>query len=107
MGNKNRLNYTQFTEKINKEEFINYYSNHNIFITAEYYNTIPKVISQYCKSIGYKKDKIEETIQEINKNTLKIFYLSHTYQETLNYFGLTPYKLSKLLKFYNIFKYIR
>lgn len=35
MGNKTRLNYTQFTEKINKEEFINYYSNHNIFITKD------------------------------------------------------------------------
>ena len=107
MGNKTRLNYTQFTEKISKEEFINYYSNHNIFITAEYYNTIPRVISQYCKNIGYKKDKIKETIQKIDKDTLKNFYLNHTYQETLNHFNLTPYKLSKLLKFYNIFKCIK
>ena len=54
-----------------------------------------------------KKDKIKETIQKIDKDTLKNFYLNHTYQETLNHFNLTPYKLSKLLKLYNIFKYTK
>ena len=104
MGNKIRLNYTQFTEKISKEEFINYYSNHNIFITAEYYNTIPKVISQYCKNIGYKKDKIKESTELINKEELQNYYSFHTYQETLTHFNLTPYLLSRMIKLYNINK---
>ena len=104
MGNKTRLNYTQFTEKISKEEFINYYSNHNIFITANYYNTIPQVIIDYCKNIGYKKDKVKENIESIDREIIQNYYSSHTYKETLTYFNLTPYILSKIIKFYNIRK---
>lgn len=101
---KNRLNYKQFINIINKEEFIKYYSTHNIFITANYYNTIPQVIINYCKNIGYKKDKVRESIELINKEEIQNYYSSHTYQETLIHFNLTPYLLSRMLKLYNINK---
>ena len=105
MKNKNRLNYNQFINIIDKEVFIKYYSSHNVFDTADYYNTIPQNIIKYCKEINYKKDKIKETLENINKDTLKAYYNLHTFQETLKYFNLTPYRLTKILKIYNIKKY--
>ena len=105
MKNKNRLNYNQFINVIDKESFIKYYSSHNVFDTANYYNTIPQNIIKYCKEINYKKDKIKETLEKINKDVLKDYYNFYTFQETLKFFNLNNYRLIKILKFYNIKKY--
>lgn len=62
-------------DNINKEDFIYYYSNHNIKDTASYYNTSVNYITQYCKEIKFTKDstsinnqkKISRSIYEENR----------------------------------------
>ena len=51
------MTYEQFINNIDKEEFLNYYRNHNIHQTASYYKICEDFISKYCKEIGYIKSK--------------------------------------------------
>ena len=104
---ENKLkNLDYMLNNINKENFINYYNNHNIWNTAEYYNTSPSVISQYCKTIGYTKDITGETKKEISKEELYSYYIEkdHTIPETATYFNMTTYMITKLKNEYGIQK---
>lgn len=104
MKKGSRLTYNQLLEIIDKEEFLRYYSNHNIFDTAAYYNTIPQNITKYCREINYQKDKILNFENTVSKNELQNYYSNHTYKETLDHFNITVYILNKLIKFYKINK---
>lgn len=77
---KNKL--TEILNSLNKEEFIDYYINHNIIETAKHYKLSKDRITQICKEIGFKKDKkqISEQIRktkELNYNNLKNLYISN------------------------------
>lgn len=104
--NKKRINYENFKNGINKEEFLKYYSSHNIFTTASSYNTNPQNIIRYCKEINYVKDKIAELQNIIKPQDIISYYIeqNHSYRDTLNYFNLNHYSLNKLLKIYKITK---
>ena len=58
-------------ENIDREEFVNYYNNHNIRETAIYYNTSVNYITQYCKEINFIKNN--ETIIKQKKRTRSIY----------------------------------
>lgn len=58
-------------DNINKEDFIYYYSNHNIKDTASYYNTSVNYITQYCKEINFVKNS--EVIDKQKKKTRSIY----------------------------------
>ena len=94
-------------EELDKENFINYYSFHNIFDTAKYYETSTENISKYCKYIGYVKDKFLEDIEKVNKEELYQYYIieNHGYYETAKHFGISTWALDKIKRLYGIEKY--
>lgn len=109
-------------DNINKEDFIHYYSNHNIKDTASYYNTSVNYITQYCKEIKFVKDSIsinnqkktsrsiyeENRIQSyINKLPKELFYKlsieeNKSHKEISQIVGLSEDILYKLASIYNI-----
>lgn len=109
-------------DNINKEDFIHYYSNHNIKDTASYYNTSVNYITQYCKEIKFVKDSIsinnqkktsrsiyeENRIQSyINKLPKELFYKlsieeNKSHKEISQIVGLSEDIIYKLSSIYNI-----
>lgn len=109
-------------DNINKEDFIYYYSNHNIKDTASYYNTSVNYITQYCKEIKFVKDSIsinnqkktsrsiyeENRIQSyINKLPKELFYKlsieeNKSHKEISQIVGLSEDIIYKLSSIYNI-----
>lgn len=94
-------------ENINREKFIQYYKTHNIENTAKYYNTIPKIISQYCKYIGYQKGQYLEDKSKISKEDIIQYYIieDHGWSETAKHFGISTWSFDKLKNEYGISKY--
>ena len=109
-------------DNINKEDFIYYYSNHNIKDTAFYYNTSVNYITQYCKEIRFTKDstsinnqkKISRSIYEknriqsyINKLPKELLYRlsieeNKSHKEISQMVGLSEDIICKLSSIYNI-----
>lgn len=109
-------------DNINKEDFIYYYSNHNIKDTASYYNTSVNYITQYCKEIRFTKDstsinnqkKISRSIYEenriqsyINKLPKELLYKlsieeNKSHKEISQMVGLSEDIVCKLSSIYNI-----
>lgn len=109
-------------DNINKEDFIYYYSNHNIKDTASYYNTSVNYITQYCKEIRFTKDstsinnqkKISRSIYEenriqsyIDKLPKELLYRlsieeNKSHKEISQMVGLSEDIVCKLSSIYNI-----
>ena len=109
-------------DNINKEDFIYYYSNHNIKDTASYYNTSVNYITQYCKEINFiknseivnKQKKKTRSIYEenrlqsyIDKLPKELFYKlsveeNKSHKEISQIVGLSEDILYKLASIYNI-----
>lgn len=109
-------------DNINKEDFIYYYSNHNIKDTASYYNTSVNYITQYCKEIKFTKDstsinnqkKISRSIYEenriqsyIDKLPKELLYRlsieeNKSHKEISQIVGLSEDIIYKLSSIYNI-----
>lgn len=109
-------------DNINKEDFICYYSNHNIKDTASYYNTSINYITQYCKEIKFVKDstsinnqkKTSRSIYEenriqsyIDKLPKELFYKlsieeNKSHKEISQIVGLSEDIIYKLSSIYNI-----
>lgn len=109
-------------DNINKEDFIHYYSNHNIKDTASYYYTSINYITQYCKEIKFvknseiisrQKKKTRSIYEEnrlqsyIDKLPKELFYKlsieeNKSHKEISQIVGLSEDILSKLASIYNI-----
>lgn len=64
--------FDEILQKLNKEQFIEYYSDHNIKDTAKQFNISVDRVTQISKEIGFKKD-IQKITNQIKKTKEKNF----------------------------------
>lgn len=89
---KNKLN--EILDSLDKKQFIDYYTNHNIKDTAKQFNISTDRITQICRQIGFKKD-----IQSINKQIKATKEKRFGSIENLNKHNLEKRNQSLLLKY--------
>lgn len=98
--------FEDFKNSIDKDKFLDYYSSHNIRDTATHYNVSTDTISKYCKYIGYKKDKFQETLNRISKEDIIKYYIEedHEWEVAAKYFNITQSMFDKIKLYYGIKK---
>ena len=90
----------------NKEEFENYYRNHTVKETADYFNVSVDILYLYCKRNGYSKGKFQEVLNRISKEDLIKYYIDedHGWEETAEHFNITQSMFDKIKLHYGIKK---
>ena len=100
------LCYKEFESIVIKEEFEDYYRNHTINETANYFNISRDILYLYCKRNGYSKDKFQEALNRISKEDIIKYYIDedHGWEETAEHFNITQSMFDKIKLHYGIKK---
>ena len=106
-----KLTTEKFIALVSKEELAAYYLKHTRSETCEHFNVTDSVM---CKALKYYQivkgpEPIENLAKQISKEELEQYYLTHTLEETKEYFNakyniITPHRITRLLTYYEIDK---
>ena len=114
--NKDKEYFQEIVDRIDREEFENYFKYHTKEETATHFNvtTGDRVFYGICDYFGINKSEaIEKDITEASKNISKeelesyYIYKNHTIDECLAYFHINKKIFAGLIYLYNINKYSR
>lgn len=105
------LTVKQCIEKISKEALAQYYLAHSRTETSKYFGISESILCKLLKHYNITKGPapIVDLAEQISKEELESYYLSHTLDETLQYFNekysiAAKYRIISLLSYYKIDK---
>lgn len=92
-------------ENINKEDFINYFNNHNNKETREYFKLTRKQFELVLNKFELTSHDKSFVSYFIPKCELEEYYKNHTIKECSRYFGVCVGVITRHLNYYNIEKH--